>query len=126
MAQITSQLNGIAMPPIEQQFLQTLIDKTTDVETLDNSLYTDFVGNRHSLWTFNYDSLTQAQYDLLRAAYDGQFEDFQYPLLTIDYYSVSDQPARMYINEKDIWNNCGSVQNVQIMFRETPQLPAVS
>lgn len=123
---ITSTLNGAAMPPIELEFLQTPVEMAVDVVTLDNSLYTDFSGNRHSSWTYNYESLTQSQYDTLKAAYDDQFADYQYPLLSIPYYSVTDVPCRMFINEKNIWDNCGSVQNVQITFRETSQLPEVS
>lgn len=123
---ITSTLNGDAMPPIELEFLNTPVEMTVDVVTLDNSLYTDFSGNRHSSWTYNYESLTQTQYDDLKAAYDDQFTTYQYPLLSIPYYSVTDVPCRMYINEKSIWNNCGAVQNVQVIFRETSQLPEVS
>lgn len=119
MAAITSTLNGTDMPPIEQDFINTPLDKVVDVETLDNSIYTDFTGSRHQSWTYNYDSLTQDQYDALKDAYDGQFTSYEYPTLSIPYYSVADQPVRMYINEKNIWDNCGSVQNVQITFRET-------
>lgn len=119
---ITSTLNGDAMPPIEQDFISTPIENAVDVVTLDGSMYTDFTSQDRQ-WTFNYEVLTQAQYDELRAKYDAQFTDYQYPLLSIPFYSVEDQPARMYINEKNIWNNCGDVQNVQITFRETSQLP---
>lgn len=122
---IIAQLNGVDMPPIEVDFINTPTENATDVVTLDGSLYTDFISQNYG-WTFNYDSLTQAEYDVLRAVYDSQFTLYTYPELTIDYYSLEDQPVRMYINEKNIWNHCGSVQNVQITFRETPQLPEVS
>lgn len=122
---ITAQLNGVDMPPIEIDFINTPTENATDVVTLDGSMYTDFISQNYG-WTFNYDSLTKAQYDTIRAVYDSQFTSYEYPLLTIDYYSVEDQPVRMYINEKNIWNNCGDIQNVQITFRETPQLPEVS
>lgn len=118
---ITAQLNGQEMPPLEVQFLNQNIENAVDVETLDASVYTDFVSNDLAEWTFNYAKLTEAQYDALRAIYDSQFTLFQYPVLTIPYYNT-DSPVRMYINTKDIWNNCGSVQNVQIRFRETRQL----
>lgn len=126
MAAIVATLNGVDMPPIELDFIKTPIDKTADIETLDNSMYTDFTGNRHNSWTFNYSSLTQAQYDALKDAYDDQFVSYQYPLLSIPYYSVEDVPCRMFINEQSIWNNCGDVRGVQITFRETSQLPEVS
>lgn len=117
MPAITSTLNGTAMPPIEQQFLHTPIENAADIVTLSGEMYTDFVSQNNS-WTFNYDSLTQAQYDILKAAYDAQFTSYSYPVLSILFYSLDSAPCRMYINEKDIWNNCGDVQNVQISFRE--------
>jgi len=117
MAAITSTLNGVAMPAIEQQFLHTPIENAADVITLSGEIYTDFVSQNNS-WTFNYDSLTQAQYDALKDTYDSQFTMYEYPLLSIPFYSLDSVPVRMYINEKDIWDNCGSVQNVRITFRE--------
>lgn len=119
---ITATLNGIAMPQIQRDFLNTPQENATDILTLSGEMYSDFVSIEQS-WTFNYESLTQAQYDVLRAIYDSQFESpFEYPLLSIPYYDLEDQPARMYINDKNIWNNCGSVQNVQFIFRLTDQL----
>lgn len=126
MSAITSSLNGTAMPMIERDFIDTPLDKAVDVETLDNSLYTDFSGTRHNAWTFNYDSLTEAQYNALKDAYDDQFVSYQYPLLSIPYFSVSGQPCRMSINPKSIIDNCGSVEGVEITFRATAQLPEVS
>jgi hypothetical protein len=120
---ITATLNGVAMPMIQRDFINTNLENAADVVTLDNSMYTDFVDNTHGLWEFNYAVLSQAEYDALRAAYDEQFLTGQYPLLSIPYYSVLDRPVRMYMNEKNIWNNCGSVQGLQIEFRETAQLP---
>jgi hypothetical protein len=122
---IIALLNGVQLPPIEQQFINTPQENAVDVTTLSGELYTDFVSIEHS-WTFSYDSLTQAQYDVLRAVYNSQFTLFTFPELTIDFYDIEDQPVRMYINEKDIWNNCGAVQNVQITFRETEQLDSGS
>lgn len=122
---ISATLNGTALPPIEVEFINTPKENAADVETLDGSIYTDFV-SVIKLWTFNYDSLTEDEYNDIRAIYDSQFTLYEYPLLSISYYSLSDQPVRMYINEKSIWNNCGAVQNVQLTFRETPQLPEVS
>lgn len=122
---ITATLSGETMPPIELDFIHTPTENAVDVVTLDGSMYTDFVSQQYS-WTFNYESLTQAEYDAMRAIYDSQFTSYEYPLLSIPYYSLTDQPVRMYINEKNIWNNCGAVQNVQFTFRETDQLPEVS
>jgi hypothetical protein len=121
MAEITATLNGQAMPRIQRDFINTPTENAADITTLSGELYTDFVSVEQS-WTFNYESLTQAQYDALRAIYDLQFTAYEYPLLSIPFYELEDQPVRMYINDKNIWNNCGSVQNVQFIFRITQQL----
>lgn len=122
---ISATINGYDMPPIELDFINTPTENATDVVTLSGEIYTDFV-SQESSWVFNYESLTEAQYNLLRGVYDSQFTTYQYPLLTIPHFTIEDVPVRMYINEKDIWNHCGDVKNVQITFRETTQLPEVS
>lgn len=123
---ITATLNDVAMPTLEKDFINTPLDKAVDIETLDNSLYTDFTDNSHSAWEFNYASLSEAQYNALRAIYDEQFTLYEYPTLSIPYYDVEDVPVRMMINPKSIIDNCGTVQGVQITFRETSQLPESS
>jgi len=118
---ITATLNGIAMPPIEQKFLKRPLENATDVVTLDGNMYTDFI-SLNEAWEFNYVIMTEAEYDLIKAAYEAQFTTYEYPLLSIPFFGITDQPARMSINEQDIWNNCGDVQNVQIQFRLTDQI----
>jgi hypothetical protein len=113
---ITALLNGVPMPEIELDFIDAPIENATDVITLDGGIYTDFT-NQKKEWTFNYESLTKAQYDIIRAVYDSQFSTGNYPTLAIAYYGFSGS-VRMYINEKNIWNNCGDVQGVEIRFRE--------
>lgn len=124
-ATLENSLTSLDLPPIELDFINTPIENATDVQTLDGNIYTDFV-NMKAAWTFNYDSLTQDQYDEIRAIYDSQFTLFEYPKITIPFYSITDRFVRMYINDKNIWNHCGAVKNVQIKFRETDQLPEVS
>lgn len=119
-------VNDVAYPPLERDFVNSNLESATDVVTLDNSLYTDFQDNTHSMWSLQYDSLTQYQYDAIRADYDAQFTTYEYPLLSIPYYDVEDVPARMTINDKNIWKHCGDVKGVQITFRETSQLPEES
>lgn len=121
-AELTDDNGTIDMPQIELDFINGLVDKSVDVETLNASVHTDFVPSTNNTWEFNYGVLTKEQYDEIRGYFDRQFTDFQYPLLTIPFYDIDDRPVRMYINEKDIWNNCGDVRNVKITFRETAQL----
>lgn len=124
-AQLTDSTGTISLPPIEKKFLHTPLENAVDVTTLDGNMYTDFASQKAS-WEFNYDSLTEDEYNDIRAYYDRQFTDLAYPELSIAHYSLANRPVRMYINEKDIWNNCGAIQNVKLSFRETDQLPEVS
>jgi hypothetical protein len=111
-------INGtLTLPPIEKQFIKAPIENAVDVETLDGAMYTDFTSKKDT-WTFNFDSMSQATYDAIKAKYDAQFTTNDYPELSISFYSLSNKPVRMYINEQDIWNNCGDVQNVVLTFRE--------
>lgn len=125
-ATLSDATDTLQLPPIEKQFLHAPVENAVDVTTLNNDVYTDFAGTQRGQWEFNYDSLTEDEYNDIRAFYDRQFTAFAYPELTIPHYSLSNQPVRMYINEKDIWNNCGAIQNVKLTFRETGQLPEVS
>lgn len=118
-ASLTDANGTVNLPAIEQQFLNKNIENATDVITLAGDIYTDFV-NQKTQWTFNYDSLTEDQYEAIRAVYDSQFTLLTYPTLNIPYYSFS-ASCRMYINDKDIWNHCGDVQDVTLTFRETGQ-----
>lgn len=125
-ATLSDSTGDLQLPPIEKQFLNTPMENAVDVTTLNGDVYTDFSGGQKASWEFNYDSLTEDEYNAIRAYYDRQFTEYIYPELTIAHYSLSDQPVRMYINEKDIWNHCGAIQNVKLTFRETGQLPEVS
>lgn len=116
-ATLTDANGTITLPDIEQDFLQSPIENAVDVDTLNGTTFTDFTNKKHE-WSFSYDSLTEDEYNAIRAKYDAQFTTNTYPQLSIPYYSLSNKSVRMYINDKDIWNNCGSVQNVQLRFRE--------
>lgn len=124
-ASLTNANGTLQLPPIEKQFLNTPVENAVDVQTLDGNIYTDFT-NQKGIWEFNYDSMTEDEYNAIRAFYDAQFTLYAYPELSISHYSLANKSVRMYINEKDIWNNCGAVQNVKLTFRETDPLPEVS
>lgn len=126
MPAILALLNALQLPPIEKDFIHIPIELAVDIQTLDGSLYTDFSNQNVHAWEFNYDSISEDDYNAIKAIYDSQFTDFQYPLLTIAHYGVDEVPVRMTINPKNIIDNCGTVQGVQLNFRETSQLPEVS
>lgn len=120
-ASLTNVNGTIQLPRIQRDFINAPIENAQDVETLSGEIYTDFV-SLENRWIFNYASMTEAEYQAVRDFYDAQFEDLEFPLLSIPFFGVADAPARMYINDKNIWNNCGDVQGVQFIFRLTSQL----
>lgn len=123
--ELSDGVGSLTLPALEVSLNEETLENATDVVTLDFNVYTDFI-NTKRLWSFKYDSLTEDEYNALRAYYDAQFTAFQYPLLSIDYYSISNVAVRMYLNTKQVWNNCGSIENVEVSFRETVQIPEVS
>lgn len=124
-ATLTNGGGSLQLPIIEVPLSEQILEGATDVQTLDNNLYTDFV-NQKRLWQLPYDSLSEDDYNALRAFYDDQFVSFNYPTISIPHYSVSDIPVRMFLNTKEVFNNCGDIQNIQLSFRETNQLIEVS
>lgn len=122
---LTDSTTSLTLPILEVPLTEIPIEKSTDVENLLGDVKTYFVTQKRQ-WVHKWSYLSQADYDALRAFYDRQLTLFEYPLLTIDYYSIIDVPVRMTINQKDIYNNCGGVQNIEVTFRETAQLPQTS
>jgi len=119
---LTDSTTTLTLPILEVPLTEIPIEKSTDVENLLGDVKTYFVTQKRQ-WVHTWSYLSQSNYDALRAFYDRQLTLFEYPLLTIDYYTITNVPVRMTINQKDIYNNCGGVKDVQVTFRETAQLP---
>lgn len=120
--QLTDDTTTLTLPLLEVPLSEQTIENATDVQTLDSNVYTDFIAQKR-LWSHTWETLSQSDYNALRAFYDRQFTTFKYPRLTIAHYSVSDVPVRMTLNTKEVISHAGEVANVQVSFRETAQLP---
>jgi len=97
------------------------IEGATDVQTLDYNVYTDFLTQKR-VWSHTWAYMDESDYNILKGYYDRQFTLFEYPELSIDYYNVANVPVRMTLNQQEVVNYCGRVQNVEVTFRETKQL----
>lgn len=111
----------VNLPEFEVALEEETLEQAVDVVTLDFNMYTDFRTTKRE-WKLNWDSLTEAQYNDIKAAYNNQFINYQYPVFAVGHYGFS-VPCRMSINTKEVWNHCGDVQDVEITLRETIQLP---
>ena len=97
------------------------IEGATDVQTLDYNVYTDFLTQKR-VWSHTWAYMDESDYNILKGYYDRQFTLLEYPELSIDYYNVANVPVRMTLNQQEVVNYCGRVQNVEVTFRETKQL----
>jgi len=120
-ATITDGTASMELPIIEVPLTIGKEDFATDVVTLSNDIYTDFVEQKSS-WAFPYSTMAEAEYEELEGFYNRQFSLYQYPSITIPYYGVFDVPVRMYLNAREVFNDCGTIQNVAVNFRETAAL----
>lgn len=118
--QLATDLQTVVLPPLEIPFTETLIENATDVQTLDYNVYTDFISTKR-VWTMSWKYMDSATYNELRTIYNSQFTLYKYPLLSIPFYDLVDIPVRMTINEKNVANVAGGVEDITITLRETAQ-----
>lgn len=94
------------------------IEIGTDVQVLSGNVYTDFIAQKRS-WSRTFTYLDKATFDLLKGYYDRQFTLFTYPRITIADESVTNVPVRMTFSGTNIIDECGTIQEVTVSFRET-------
>ena len=120
---IVAYLNDLELPPIGVPLTETTIENATDVVTADNNVFTTFaVSSNKRGWNINLNDLSDTLYNAVKAIYDSQWTTYEYPLLSIPFFGISNVPVRMSMSPKEVFNNCGSVQNVVITLRESSQL----
>ena len=121
---LTDSTGQQTLPALEVPLTVSSFEGATDVQTLSYDIYTDFVAQKRT-WTQTYAWLTKEEYALIKGYYDRQFIDFAYPQLTIDgsvNNDITNIVVRMSITSQNIVDNCETVNDVTISFRETKQL----
>lgn len=119
--QLTDSTGTMTMPELYVPLTVTTLEGAVDVQTLSFDVYTDFITQKR-LWTHTWAFLSESEFDLLKGYYDRQFTSFSYPELSIAADGVSDVVVRMTLSPKNIIDNCGTVSDVTVTFRETKQL----
>lgn len=115
MANIEITLDSVLLP-VPTRFVQVSNQNATDNQTLDGTLYTDFV-NVNRVWEVEWHNLCQDDYDTLYAMFFDQFSTFTYPLLEVPYYNVS-VPVKVNINDKDIYWDGNMIKSIKVTLRE--------
>lgn len=109
------------LPALNVPLTEGRIEGATDVTTLDMNLYTDFIAQKR-LWSHTWKYMTEAEFNILKGFYDRQFSLFEYPEITITDLGVADIPVRMSLSPQNVIDHCGTVEDVEVSFRETVQL----
>lgn len=118
---ITDETTSATLPVLNVPLTQQIIEGAKDVETLDLNLYTDFVGTKR-LWAHTWKYMTEAQFNTLKGFYDRQFTLLEFPTITISELDVTDIVVRMNLSPQNIIDHCGTVEDVDVSFRETVQM----
>ena len=109
---------------IVSPLVQTPILAETDVTTIDNNISTYYTGSKRR-FTVDFGYMNALDYALLKGFYDRQYTNLKYPTITIsgaDNISNTPLVAKMILNEQKIIDNCGNVENVSVVFRESKQM----
>lgn len=102
MTNMTVYLGGIKIPR-PNKFKRTDAPNKTDIVTLGNNIYTDFV-NLSRTWEIGWENMLYADYDAIRTIYYTQFTTSVYPYFTFNAYGIYTQvcmdisPAQLALN----------------------------
>jgi len=125
--EITDSTGTTTLEMLEVPLTESTIENAVDVTTLDKNVYTDFI-NTKRIWAHVWSYLAIEAYEVLRGYYERQFTLYQYPSITINGIAtpINDVTVRMTMGNKQIVDNCETVEDVSVGFRETRQLPSGS
>ena len=101
------------------------IIKETDVETVDGNISTYYSATKRQ-FTVHLGYLTSIEYATLRAFQTRQYENKLYPVITISgdpNLDATNVTAKMMLNDQNIVDNRGVVEDVIVTFRESKQMP---
>lgn len=118
---LTDSTGQSTLPELEKPFTITPIEGAVDVQTLSFDVYTDFVTKKR-VWTQTYSFLTKEQYALIEGYYSRQFTEYTYPRLSItgsENNDVTNVKVRMSLSSQNIIDNCETMADVTVSFRET-------
>lgn len=115
-----TQTYGLLMAPV----VSSPIITETDVQTVDGNISTYYNSTKQS-FTVQLGYMSQDEYSVLRGFIDRQYQNLKYPTITITgalNLEVESMVAKMSLNDQNVITNCGLVEGVQLMFRESKQL----
>lgn len=94
------------------------------VVTVDGNVSDYFKARKQNL-TFSLGYMTADEYSVLKGFVERQWETRRYPSITVEgaiNLAITNMTARMEINAQNVVDDCGTVEGVQVSFRESKQL----
>ncbi len=107
-------------PAPSTPFIEKIIEASSEVTTLDLNIYVDLFDTKRE-WTVRWGYMSAADYISLRGFYDRQFTLFEFPDVTIPDKGVTSVVVRATLNDLNITDESGLVENVELVLRETIQ-----
>lgn len=121
---LTDDFTSATLEMLEVPLSEETMNNDVEVTTLDNNMsvymYPD---SDKRIWTHTWAYLTEGEFNILKGFRDRQRTLYKFPLVTISDQDVDNVPAYMKLNPKNIIDNCGTVQGVSIVLRESLQMP---
>lgn len=111
------------LPALEVPLTRAKYEKLTTVEPLSGNVYDDYIATKR-IWSHKWAFLAEDEYEALDVIYERMKTDYEYPRLTIDGEAVTDLVVKFELGPKNIIDDCGTVSDVTVTFRETRQLGA--
>ena len=109
---------------IQNPIILSPIIRETDVETLDGNISTYYSTTKRQ-YEFQPVFMDADGYAQLKSFRDRQYSNKKYPQITVvgDGISVSNLTAKMTLNDQRVTDQCGTVENITVSFRESKQMP---
>lgn len=107
---------GTVELPLYKSLKESVDPNETDNVTLDGTLYTDFVNNRRG-WQVAWEKLKAADYDVVRALYNEQYQYEAYHTYELPEYGIT-APMKMNITDRNIRLNGEIIEGFSITLKE--------
>jgi hypothetical protein len=112
---LTIILGGVTLPE-QTQLLETTTPIETDVQSLDGSLYTDFINIRRS-WSVGLVPLCRDDFDAIYTVYKNQYTNETYTTFVCAARSIN-TVVKVNISDQDIKWNGDRVDSFTITLKE--------
>jgi hypothetical protein len=99
---------------------ESIIEASTEVTTLDLNIYVDLLSTKRS-WKIVWGYMDPIDYANLKSFYNRQFTALEFPDVTISDLGVTSVIVKATLNDQNITDESGLVENVELTLRETIQ-----